>query len=149
MRRNAMAAVLAALMMMVFAGSALADVAGTSEGTDPGTGRGTNQVSCGAGTAAAGPVVVSTEGDPAAASGAVVVCNQSSDLPIQGRVIGSGSSSGGYVAADGDADNPEEKSQGYARVDIDGGGPRVTCGDPAGDLNAETPGATDSQDQCG
>jgi hypothetical protein len=140
-------------MMLFFAGAALADVAGTREGTvqpDPNQPpQGTNQVECGSGTVAAGPAVIATEGDPAAASGALVICNESSDLPIQGRVIASGSSSGGYVAADGDADNPDEKSQGFARVDINGDGVTVTCGDPAGNLNAETPGPTDSQDQCG
>jgi len=141
--------VLAAVIMLFFAGSALVDVAGTSEGTDPTTGKGTNDVSCGAGTAAAGPVVIAAQGDPTSASGGLVVCQETSDLPIQGRIIASGSSSGGYVAADGDKDNPEEKSQGYARVDINGGGVTVTCGDPAGDLNAENPGPTDSQDQCG
>ena len=152
MRRYAIVAVLAAVMMLCGAGSALAEVAGTSEprtAPDPVTGETepTNQVSCGAGTAQAGPVVVATAGDPAS-GGAVVVCNESADLPIQGRVIGSGGTSGGWVAADGDADNPNEQSQGWARADVNGGGVQVRCGDPNGDLDAENPGPTDTQAEC-
>ncbi|MEY2478633.1 MAG: hypothetical protein QOG87_3948 [Actinomycetota bacterium] len=153
MRRYAIVAVMAAVMMLFGAGSALAGVAGTSEprtAPDPVTGETepTNQVSCGTGTAQAGPVVVATAGDPAT-GGAIVVCNESADLPIQGRVIGSGGTSGGWVAADGDADNTQnEKAQGWARADVNGDGVQVRCGDPNGDLDSENPGATDTQEQC-
>ena len=57
-------------------------------------------------------------------SGQVVVCNQGGPIPVQGRVMCAGftspidgSSQGGYIAADGDADN-YPKARGWARVDI-------------------------------
>jgi len=53
------------------------------------------------------------------------------------------------AAADGDASNPNEQSQGYARVDAGTGGVTVTCGDPEGDLDSTHPGGTDGQGHCG
>jgi hypothetical protein len=114
-----------------------------------------NDVQCGEaqGTVPAptGPIVISGTGDPAAGAGELEVC--SADSPVlEGRVIvgGSADDRGGYVIADGDTDNGgDPKTQGFARVDVGPGGPTVTCGDPNGDLDGTSPGATDGQDQCG
>ena len=95
-----------------------------------------NQVSCGAGTDVGGATVY-------AGPNGVEVCNDDADLPIQGRAIAT-SDDGGYIAADGDADNATE-AQGWVRVDQSG----VRCGDPAGSLDATHPGAGDTSEHCG
>lgn len=92
-----------------------------------------------------------TTGDPAAMAGGAGVCNDGSAVPIQGRVVISGSQEqGGFTAyADGDKDNSNEQAQGFARLDAGTGGPSVRCGDPEGKQDASNPGSTDTQDNCG
>lgn len=115
--------------LMGIAAPALADVGGTSE-TD-------NDVSCGASPAAVpgGATQVNVDGD--ADGGALVVCNDDDpDGPvnvIQGRIIVSGTQSGaessGYIAVDGDKDNPPE-ALGWVRVNLGAEDPGVKCGGP-------------------
>lgn len=95
-----------------------------------------NQVACGSGTDVAGVSVY-------AGPNGVEACNDDADLPAQGRIIAT-TDDGGYVAADGDADNPTE-AQGWIRVDQSG----VRCGDTAGNLDSTHPGPEDGQDDCG
>lgn len=147
--RRLMIAATAAALLLALAGPAQADEgpAGTSEED--------NQLTCGSADAddvdLGNGIMVKTEGDQAAPQegGALVVCNDGEDLPIQGRVIAEGGTEGGYLAADGDADNPSEESQGYARIDV-GSEPQVRCGDlAAGDSDAANPDDTASQENCG
>lgn len=96
-----------------------------------------NQVTCGAGTAT--PVGVIYAGP-----NGVEVCNGGSGvIPLQGRVIAT-TDDGGYIAADGDADNPAE-ARGWIRVDSSG----VRCGDDAGRLDATHPTSADTMEDCG
>ncbi|MEY2565763.1 MAG: hypothetical protein QOE35_292 [Actinomycetota bacterium] len=162
MRKALLALLGAGMLLTVGVGTAFADVAGTSEPREPVPGsttnppetRGSNDVNCGGpdnNLVPGAPVTIA--GEQTGTGGALVVCQDSADLPIQGRVIlaGSAEQGGGYIAADGDKDNAQynDKAAGFARVDISGSGVTVTCGNPAGDLNAETPGPGDGQDQCG
>lgn len=133
-----------ALALSGIAGAALADgPSGSHEEDlvcDPTTGVCTtqwdNQVTCGTGTDVAGANVY-------AGSNGIEVCNDNADLPMQGRVIVT-SDDGGYIAADGDADNAPE-AQGWLRIDQGG----IRCGDPTGNLDSTHPGAGDTQDDCG
>lgn len=135
---------LATIGLMGLAGTALADgPSGSHEEDnvcDPVTGVCSdvwdNQVTCGAGTQAGGATVY-------AGPNGVEVCNDDADLPIQGRAIAT-TDDGGYIAADGDADNAPE-AQGWIRVDQNG----VRCGDPTGNLDSTHPGTADGQDDCG
>lgn len=162
MRKLMIGALTALLVFAVAAPARAADgPAGTSEGTfDPETETWTedNQVECGEADAddvdLGNGIMVKTEGDQAAPQngGAIVVCNEGgNDLPVQGRVIAAGDSTGaGYIAADGDADNPNEQSQGYARIDVGPAGVSVVCGDPlTGDTDSANPGPGASQENCG
>ena len=132
MRKIIVAAATAGLLAV--AGPAFAGPHGTSDSENS-----SNNVSCG-GNATAGPVEniqVNTAGGPE--GGAVVICNDSDTAPIQGRVIASGSTTGGgWVAADGDKDNPDQ-GKGWARVDFGTAAPKVRCGGPEGGWNSETP----------
>jgi hypothetical protein len=95
-----------------------------------------NQVSCRKGTRTpAGVVYVGTNG--------AEVCNDRGVVPIQGRVIVT-TAQGGYVAADGDRNNPGQ-SAGWARVDRKG----IRCGDDAGRRDATHPGSRDTRADCG
>lgn len=154
MRKLLVAAMTAGLLAV--GGSAMADVAGTGEGTSD------NQANCDKSnnssiTRANVPgsgIWVSGQGSQTAPQngGALVVCNESATnngapAPIQGRVILSGGTGGGYVAADGDANNAPE-AQGWARADI-GSSPQIRCGGPGGGgFNAENPN-NGSQANCG
>lgn len=96
-----------------------------------------NQVTCGSGTATPVGVVY-------AQSNGVEVCNDGTGaVPLQGRIIVT-NEQGGYVAADGDADNP---GQGQGWIRVDGGG--VRCGDDAGPRDATHPTAADGMEDCG
>ena len=92
-----------------------------------------------------------TTGDPAALKGGAGVCNDGSTVPIQGRVVLSGSQEqGGFTAyADGDKDNSNEQAQGFARLDAGTGGAAVRCGAADGKKDATNPGSADTQDNCG
>jgi len=144
MRKLIIAATTAALLSV--AGPAFAGPGGTSEDS-------ANNLSCGVGTVAPPPgtnVQVNTEGGPE--GGAAVICNDGAPAPIQGRVIASGSTSGGgYIAVDGDKDNPEQ-ARGWARVDVDTTPTdNVRCGGPtdAGSgTNAESP-SGGKREYCG
>jgi hypothetical protein len=96
-----------------------------------------NQVTCGSGEDVGGLFVLY-----AGANGAEA-CSAGGGLPVQGRIIAT-SEDGGYLAADGDADNAPE-AQGWIR--IDGGG--VHCGAADGDLDATHPAPGDTSDNCG
>ena len=123
---------------------------------DPATGQETctwvydNDVECGAGTEAPTPVgtaTISPNGDPAS-GGELEACTDDGSV-LQGRVIASGGTDGGYVAADGDQDNSQEQAQGWARVDVSPSGPAVSCGSTTGNLDAVNPGPGDDSSQCG
>lgn len=152
MRKLLIAAVAAGLLAVV--APAFADVAGTGEGTD-------NNVNCDNSATAQRQNVpqtgiwVAANGSQTAPQngGALVLCNEGggpAPSPIQGRIIASGNTSGGYVAADGDRDNAAQ-AQGWARADVSAAGPKVRCGGPAdagSGTNAETPNGG-SQAYCG
>jgi len=158
MRRLLIAATAAVLMAVAAPALAAEGPAGTSEGSqDPETGTWTedNQVSCGTADAddvdTGTGIQVKTAGDQSAPQdgGALVVCNDGTTAPVQGRVIAAGGTEGGYVAADGDADNSSEQAQGWARADI-GSSPAVGCGDATtGDTDAANPAGPLSTDTCG
>ena len=157
MRKLLVAAMTAGLLAV--GGSAMADVAGTGEGTS--TNPNNNQVDCDRSSTAqrakvpGSGITVAANGNQSAPQngGAIVVCNDAATnngapAPIQGRIILSGGTGGGYVAADGDANNPPE-AQGWARADI-GSSPQIRCGGAeGGGYNAENPGAGASQANCG
>jgi hypothetical protein len=152
--RKALVALLAAGMLAITAWvPAMAHTAGTGEETtdDQGNTTYSNQVDCGdTNQLPAGPVVVNGEQNEAGTGGEIAVCQETADLPVQGRVIAAGDAqSGGYVAADGDADNQPEQATGWARVDVSGDGVTVRCGDPAGNLAADHPTEVDGQEDCG
>lgn len=72
--------------------------------------------------------------------GSIETCSDDG-VPLDGRIIAT-MDDGGYVAADGDASNPEQL-QGWVRVDSDGS---VSCG-PDGDHDSTDGGGT--IDDCG
>ncbi len=96
---------------------------------------------------------VYTTGDPEAASGGAEVCADEDNeaAPIQGRVLAEGSADGGgFIAADGDADNEQaEQLQGWARVDVSGDGIEIRCGADDGNLDSTHPDDGSSQEDCG
>ena len=116
----------------------------------------TNNVRCNRkATADAGGVKV-YHSQTGTTSGGIGVCNDGtgplgSVAPIQGRAVAKGSTSGGAVYADGDRNNPNEQSQGFARADgkFNGTAPTVRCGDPKGRKDATHPTPADKQDDCG
>lgn len=165
MRKMIIAAVAAGLMTVAAPAFADNTPAGTSEGHEEpvydadGNQTGTthvedNQISCGGAedkTIDTGTgISVNAAGDPAE-GGALVVCNEGgNEAPVQGRVIASGGTSGGSVAADGDADNEAEQAQGWARVNVDGDGPAIGCGNTeTGDTDSADPAGPLSTDTCG
>jgi hypothetical protein len=124
--------------------------AGECQGTDT-TYRGkvwTNDVTCASGgTDVGGAATLYTTGG--GTSGGVGICNDGGAVPVQGRVVAQGSPDGGSVYADGDKDNANEQAQGFARLDVDGAGPKVRCGDTGGRKDASAPTGVDGQDDCG
>lgn len=105
---------------------------GTSEGhadpADPAVWVDDNNVNCGTtGTALPDGSVVATDGTTGGTGGALILCNDSG--PIQGRIILAGDATkGGYVAADGDKDNPSGGT-GWSKVTIGADNPGPSCGD--------------------
>lgn len=141
--------------MALLAGPSMAHVAGTGETetttTDANGNQTTtyeNKVECGQGIGGDptnGVAVVNAEGDPS--GGSLVVCSDDDTL-IDGRVIASGGTSGGYIAGDGDNSNPAE-AQGFARVNLNGS-PSVQCDDDTDPQTAaEHAGPEDDQGDCG
>lgn len=96
-----------------------------------------NQVTCGSGTETPAAVIY-------AGPNGVEVCNSGGPVPVQGRVIAT-TEQGGYIAADGDANNSPEQAQGWVRVDSNG----VRCGDSAGRKDATHPTSADTVEDCG
>lgn len=154
MRKILVAAMTAGLLAV--AAPAFAGPGGTSETS--------NNVDCNSSAATqrqqvpGSGIFISADGNQAAPQngGSLVVCNESATnngapAPIQGRIIASGGTGGGYIAADGDANNPPE-AQGWARLNISSNpsaaGPR--CGGPA-DPGTSTDSTTNngSQAACG
>lgn len=108
----------------------------------------TNNVKCASGgTSIGGLATLYTTGG--GTSGGVGVCNDGGSVPVQGRIVAQGSPNGGSIYADGDKDNANEQAQGFARMDVDGGGPKVRCGDANGRKDASSPQPVDGQDDCG
>jgi hypothetical protein len=151
MRKAVVAFFAAGMLALTALVPAMAHTAGTSEETtdEQGNTTYTNQVDCGdTNQLPAGPVVVN--GQQNGAGGELAVCQETADLPVQGRVMAAGdATSGGYVAADGDADNAPEQATGWARVDVSTAGVTVRCGDDAGNLAADHPSEVDGQEDCG
>lgn len=91
-------------------------------------------------------------GGDATTGGAVVICSDDrppGGIPVQGRIIASGSTEGGYVAVDGDRDNDDARTQGWTRVDVSAGGPIVRCGGAkGGGYDAANPIAGGSMANC-
>jgi hypothetical protein len=152
--RKALGAFLGAGVLVLTASApAWADTAGTGEETTDSQGNTTytNQVECGdTNLLPAGPVVVNGAQNAAGTGGELAVCQETADLPVQGRILAAGDAqSGGFVAVDGDADNQPEQATGWLRVDVSGAGPTVRCGDAAGNLAADHPTEVDGQEDCG
>lgn len=95
-----------------------------------------NQVTCGGGTRTPAGVIY-------AGSNGAEVCNDGGVVPVQGRLIAT-TDQGGYVAADGDANNPGQAA-GWFRIDGSG----VRCGDDAGRRDATHPTSADTVQDCG
>jgi hypothetical protein len=79
-------------------------------------------------------------------SGTLEACDDSG--AVQGRIIATGSDAdgGGYIAADGDHDNPDE-ARGWARVDLSAD-PGVRCGGADGSMDSTDPGDGDTTENC-
>jgi hypothetical protein len=75
-------------------------------------------------------------------SGGAEACSDASETGPEGRIIVS-SDQGGYVAADGDADNPEP-ANGYARLDSDG----LHCGDESNEDSTQADQTQNTQEDC-
>ena len=165
MRRTTIVGI-AALGLLALMGPALAETESGSHETheecttDPETNEETcvtvndNDVKCGEGNVAdeptpVGTLTVSGNGDPTTQNGELEVCSEDSQDVLQGRIIvGGDASSGGYVIADGDQDNPEEGT-GYARADVGPDGPTMTCSGPDSERDGTEPSEGDNQEQCG
>lgn len=130
-----------ALSLAMFAPTAFGTE--SSEGQDE-NGNDTNQVDCGTETAEVpGLIQVNAGGGPD--GGYVEVCNDNDNGLIQGSAYAEGSTSGGSVAADGDADNENDTAKGWAKVHTDG---TYECGGAeTGDWNSRDGGGT--AEQCG
>ncbi len=133
--------------LMAIAAPALAATP-PSEGTTNNTPN--NNVSCNGNVVYGLPDGSSTP----SSSGTLMICNDGTTAPppaIQGRIILSGSAtSGGYIAADGDRDNPGQAA-GYARLSAGTGGVAIHCGDTAHNDTDSTSGAAatdNAQTQC-
>jgi hypothetical protein len=111
----------------------------------------TNDVQCADGGTDAQVVNIYATGDPAAMDGGAGICNDGDTVPVQGRVVVSGSQEQGGVTAyaDGDKDNSPEQAQGFARLDAGTSGAAVRCGEDGGKMDASDPGPGDTQDNCG
>jgi hypothetical protein len=96
---------------------------------------GENQVACADGQDVNGIKVY-------ADSGGAEACSDASETGPEGRIIVS-SDQGGYVAADGDADNPEP-ANGYARLDSDG----LHCGDESNEDSTQADQTQNTQEDC-
>jgi hypothetical protein len=116
-----------------------------------------NDLKCGSSNSLSGPTPVGLQvygsGDAAAQNGSLGLCSDG-QLPLHGRVGGSGSTSGIVLVVDGDKhnDNPAtDKATGYAIVKAGTGGPSVVCGKDyaSGGLgDSDTP-SDASQASCG
>lgn len=106
-----------------------------------------NDVKCGSDGVNAQAAKVYTTGGPT--GGGVGVCNDQSTVPIQGRFVFQGSSSGFTVYADGDKDNQNAQSQSWARLDLTPSGAEMRCGAEDGRRDATNPGKNDTRDNCG
>jgi hypothetical protein len=137
MRRFALAGTGVLLVLGLAAGPAFGHGPSGSHEEDGSPAAWDNQVTCGAGTST--PVGVVYAGQ----NGAEVCNDGRGAVPVQGRIIVT-SDQGGYVAADGDADNAPE-AQGWIRVDGNG----VRCGDEAGRRDATHPTSADTMEDCG
>ena len=106
-----------------------------------------NDVKCAEPTADAQAAKVYATGGPT--DGGLGVCNDSDTVPIQGRVVFRGSSSGFVIYADGDKDNSPDQAQGYMRFDITPSGAGMGCGSEDGNRDASNPGDDYDQANCG
>ena len=111
----------------------------------------TNNVQCAEGGTDAQAAKIYTSGGGGQNGGGVGVCNDGSAVPVQGRVVVSGSQEQGGITAyaDGDKDNSQQQAQGFARLDAGTGGVTMRCGDEGGKKDATDPGPDDTQDDCG
>jgi hypothetical protein len=134
MRKIAFLATIIVLLLTV--GPALADGPSGSHEEDGSPPAWDNQVTCGSGTRTPAGVIY-------AGSNGAEVCNDGGVVPLQGRLIVT-TDQGGYIAADGDGDNP---AQGAGWVRVDGGG--VRCGDDTGNRDATHPTSVDGMEDCG
>ena len=116
----------------------------------------TNDVRCAKGSTADAQGVRVYHQQKGTTAGGIGVCNDGtgalgSRVPIQGRAVAQGSTSGGTVYIDGDKNNQPEQAKGWARIDGKFGpsAPTVRCGDEKGRRDATHPTAADKQDDCG
>jgi hypothetical protein len=78
----------------------------------------------------------------AGANGVEACADDSSQVPVDGRIILT-NDQGGYASADGDASN-DPSAQGYARIDGDG----VHCGDLTNEDSTAADQSGNTQDDC-
>ena len=161
MSRRFYAALACVLSLVIVAGPVAAHDFTGSEEVQCGTRKAprtcyTNNVKCAKGQKAdAAGVKVYQTGSPTSAKGGIGVCNDGkgalgSRVPIQGRAVAQGSTSGGSVYADGDRNN-QGQAAGWARIDGTFGpsAPKVRCGDDKGRRDATHPTSADTQADCG
>ena len=116
----------------------------------------TNDVRCAKGSKADAQGVKVYHQQKGTTAGGIGVCNDGrgtvgSKVPVQGRAVAQGSTSGGTGYVDGDKHNKPEQMKGWARIDGKFGpsAPRVRCGDEKGRRDATHPTSRDKQDDCG
>ena len=116
----------------------------------------TNDVRCAKGSTADAQGVRVYHQQSGTTAGGIGVCNDGtgalgSKVPIQGRAVAKGSTSGGSIYVDGDKHNQPEQAKGWLRVDGKFGpsAPTVRCGDEKGRRDATHPTSIDKQDDCG
>lgn len=116
----------------------------------------TNDVRCAKGAQADAQGVKVYRSSTGTTSGGVGICNDGSGalgsrVPVQGRAVAKGSTSGGSIYVDGDRNNSPEQAKGWLRIDGKFGpsAPTVRCGDEKGRRDATHPTSIDKQDDCG
>ena len=158
MRRRPYAVLAFLLSVLVVAGPVAAhDFTGSEEKKTRNGTVYTNNVKCAGGSKAnaQGVRVYHQQSSSTPTSGGIGICNDGSGAVgsrvIQGRAVAQGSTSGGSVYADGDKNNPNAQSQGWARVDGKFGpsAPKVRCGDAKGRKDATHSTSADTQSDCG
>lgn len=116
----------------------------------------TNDVRCAKGSQADAQGVKVYQKQSGTTAGGIGICSDGkgalgSRVPVQGRAVAQGSTSGGSIYIDGDKHNQPAPMQGWLRINGKFGpsAPTVRCGDEKGRKDATHPTSVDKQDDCG